>query len=169
MKAIRKSAFVVALLAVIAVFAVPTFAQDNPPAQPSTSRTITITQQQINDRLAKMNRPRVSNAKVTLGNGDISATFTLTDKDKKTYDIAVDVTPSVKDGRIVWTLNSLTVNGQKATDQQTTRAKQLVQAFVGARLQLFGRANRRVQVASITVTPDAITIVLTRQPRGVHV
>src|SRR5262249_49829860 len=146
MKTAHKPLFVLALIAVFAAFALPTFAQDNPPAQPTNTRTITITQQQINDRLAKMERARISDAKVTLGNGDISASFTLTDKDKKTYAIAVDVTPSVKDGRIDWTLNSLTVNGQAATDQQTALAKQLIQRFVGSRVGGFGRGNRRFQV-----------------------
>jgi hypothetical protein len=188
MRTLRKAVIAALLLVLAAAFAVPTFAQDN--GATATTRTITITQDQINQRLANLHTPRFSNVSVTLGEGQITVAFTFTPLrnlrnpgglnnrtplpnnstpsnaqpfDANTsYSVSAIIVPAVQDGHLNWTLNSLTVNGQPATDQQKMRLTQFVRRFAG-QFPLRNALRNRITVTNITVTNEAITITVERR------
>ncbi len=97
MTTIRK--FIFAGIMMFAVFAlvIPAFAQDSTPeATPSADangRTITITQDQITQRVSKISTKRFSDVSVTLGSNQITVAFTFTPVHKPTTDTSsADVT-----------------------------------------------------------------------------
>ncbi len=169
MKSIRKLIVSNIVLMAAALLVAPTFAQDNatpvpPPAGSSarpTSRTITITQEQINTRLANRPGERLKDLSVVLGDNKITVSFT-TKGDKKGGTgkaIVAVVTPGVADGKVNWMLNSLTIDGTAATQDQKDKLKERVTNLIGGRL---ARRERRFTVTSVTVDSSAITITLTR-------
>lgn len=170
MKSIRT--LIVALVVVIsaALLVAPTFAQDNPPATPPagnnstqlTARTITITQEQINTRLQNRPGDRLTDLSVVLGSNQITVSFT-TKGDKNGgvgKAIVAVVTPAVADGKLDWTLNSLTIDGTAATQNQMDKFKDRVTNLIGG--SKLTQRERRFTVTSVTVDSSAITITLTR-------
>ena len=180
MKNIRKLivAFVVVMSAALLVM--PTFAQDTatptPPAtnsnarqRPSTAgsgtqpaaRTITITQEQINTRVANRPGERLKDLSILLGDNQITVSFTTSgEKNNGTGKaIVAVVTPAVADGKVSWTLDSLTIDGKAATQEQMDKLKERVTNLIGGKL---ANRERRFTVTSLTVDSSAITITLTR-------
>jgi hypothetical protein len=179
MKSIRTLviAFVVVMSAALLV--APTFAQDNAtPTPPSTStighrpagnssstqpttRTITITQEQINTRVANRPGERLKDLSIVLGDNQITVSFTTNGEKNNGVGRAIVavVSPAVKDGKIDWTLNSLTIDGKAATPDQMDKLKERVTNLIGK----FGQRERRFTINSVTVDSSAITISLTRK------
>jgi hypothetical protein len=180
MKSIRN--LVVGLVVVIAaaLLAVPTFAQDNPttPNAPSTgtstvntqhkplgglvsSMTLTITQQDINERIA--NRPGQALKDLSIVLGDNQITISFTTKGDATGGagkaLVAVVSPSVVDGKIDWKLVSLMVDGAPATPDQMTALKDRATRFVSG---WFENRERRFNVTSITINSSAVTVSLVR-------
>jgi hypothetical protein len=94
--------------------AVPPFAQDA--SQP----TISITQDQINSSTAftKPYSSRLSKISATMSSGAVKLTFTYTGRGNKTYNLAVVMTPTLKNLRMFWKFNPLTINGKAAPRAQ---------------------------------------------------
>ena len=182
MKSIRSLivAFVVVMFAALLV--VPTFAQDTstptPPVTSSTTghrplgqgningaqattRTITITQEQINTHLDKRSGKALKDLSIVLGDNQITVSFTTSGEKNNGVGKAIVavVTPSVADGKVSWKLDSLTINGTAATQDQMDKLKERVTNLIGGKL---ANRERRFTVTSVTVDSSAITITLTR-------
>ena len=180
MKSIRT--LVIALMVVVsaALLVAPTFAQDNatptPPTtgsstfhRPSgngsstepTTRTITITQEQINTRLANRPGDRLKDLSIVLGSNQITVSFTTKGEKNNGVGKAIVavVSPGVADGKVNWTLNSLTIDGKAATQEQMDKLKERVTDLIGGKM---GQRERHFTVNSVTVDSSAITITLTR-------
>jgi phage terminase large subunit-like protein len=115
MKTVRKLMFVLSLLVVLAVLAVPTFAQ---------GRTVTVTEDQINSSFAVTNNPRrrVNDVYVDLQPGQAVISATITVRNGSSWDTVTTLTPSVSSaGRVTWTATSVTVNGQAASQEVITQ------------------------------------------------
>src|SRR4051794_18533842 len=121
MKSIRN--LVIALVVVIAaaLLVAPTFAQDSTPtpASPTTShsarpttRIVTITQEQINTRLANRKGDRLKDLSIVLGSNQITVSFTTNGEKNNGVGRAIVaiVTPAASDGKVTWTLDSLTID-----------------------------------------------------------
>jgi hypothetical protein len=176
MKSIRK--FVVALVVVMsaALLVAPTLAQDNATPTPPTSstghrptgagstqpttRTITITQEQINTRLANRPGDRLKDLSIVLGDNQITVSFTTKGEKNNGVGRAIVgvVTPAVVEGKVNWTLDSLTIDGTAATQEQMDKLKERVTKLIGK----FDRRERHFTINSITVDSNAITISLIR-------
>ena len=170
MKSIRT--LVVGLVVVIsaALLVAPTFAQDNTPtpAAPTTShnarpttRTITITQEQINTRLANRKGDRLKDLSIVLGSNQITVSFTTNGEknDGVGKKIVAIVTPTVSDGKLTWTLDSLTIDAKTATQDQMDKLKHRVTSLIGGHPK---NRERHFSVDSVTVDSTAITLILTR-------
>ncbi len=154
-----------AVLAAAALMAVPTFAQDSTPSgNPTkpTSKTFTITQAQINERIQnRQGGERITDLSIVLGSGQINVSFNFQGrKDSTAKAVAAVVSPTVVDGRIQWNLSSLTIDGTAATQDQIKQFTERIQRLVGGR---FNRPHDKFTVESITVTSEAITIVVNRK------
>jgi len=169
MKSIRNLVIVLVVVMSAALLVTPTFAQDNstptPPAAGSSTnlpktRTITITQEQINTRLENRPGERLKDLSIVLGDNQITVSFTTKgDKNGGTGKAIVAVViPSVVDGKVSWTLKSLTIDGTAATQDQMDKLKERVTKLIGK----LGDHERRFTVTSITVDSSAITVELTR-------
>jgi hypothetical protein len=185
MKSIRKLVVALVVVMAAALVVIPTFAQDNPatPTAPTTdnsgthnrpsgtgigshisSLTLTITQEQINNRLANRKGDRLQDLSVVLGDNQITVSFT-TKGDKNSDEgkaVVAVVTPAAADGKVSWTLDSLTISGTAATQDQKDMLKERVTSLIGK----FDQRERRFSVSSITVDSSAINIILTRNPNS---
>lgn len=171
MKSIRNLIIALVVVMSAALLVAPTFAQDNTPtatppaatnsAKPPKTRTITITQEQINTRLANRPGEHLKDLSIVLGDNQITVSFTTKgDKNGGTGKaIVAVVSPRVVDGKVSWTFNSLTIDGKAATQDQMDNLKERIVKFIGGKLE---NRERRFTVTSITVDSSAITITLTR-------
>jgi len=170
MKSIRNLTVALVVVMSAALLVAPTFAQDKTatPTAPTTSsanqtktRTITITQEQINTRLDNRSGERLKDLSIVLGDNQITVSFTTKgDKNGGTGKaIVAVVTPSVVDSKLSWKINSLTIDGTAATQDQMDKLKERVVKLIGGRIE---RRERRFSVTSITVDSSAITITFTR-------
>ena len=170
MKSIRNLVVGLVVVMCTALLVAPTFAQDSTPtpASPTTShnarpttRTITITQEQINTRLANRKGDRLKDLSIVLGDNQITVSFTTNGEKNKGVGrkIVGVVTPGIADGKVNWTLNSLTIDGAAATQEQMDKLKERVTDLIGGK---FGERERRFSVTSVTVDSSAINITLTR-------
>lgn len=170
MKYMRHLLIVLVVIISTALLITPTVAQDNtatPTASAASSanqpktRTITMTQEQINTRLGKRPGKRLKDLSIVLGDNQITVSFTTKgDKnDGKSKAIVAVVTPSVVDGKVSWNFDSLTIDGTAATQDQMDKLKERVVRFINARIE---RRSRRFSITSVTVDSSAITITMTR-------
>src|SRR5690349_13488263 len=155
MKSIRHLIVALVVVMAAALLVVPTFAQDNSatPAAPSTnsntsyrpsgnglgthvtSLTITVTQEDINNRIAKRPGKMLKDLSITLGDNQITVSF-ITNGEKNNCvgrKIMGVVSPSVVDGKVRWTLDSLTIDGTTATQEQMDTFKQRVTDLIGGK------------------------------------
>jgi hypothetical protein len=179
MKSIRTLIVAVVVVMAAALVVVPTFAQDSTatPTAPTTSNTrhrpsaagigshvtsvtLTVTQEQINTRLANRKGDRLQDLSIVLGDNQITVSFTTKgDKNGGTGKaIVAVVTPSAVDGKVSWKLDSLTIDGTAATQDQMDQLKERVTSLIGK----LDQHERHFSVSSLTVDSSAITITLTR-------
>lgn len=186
MKSIRQLVAALVVVMAAALLVMPTFAQDTstptpkPPTtgsetrqRPSgnggntqpTSRTITITQEQINARLANRPGDRLKDLSVVLGDNQITVSFTTNGEKNNGVGktIVAVVTPSVTDGKVDWAFKSLTIDGTAATADQMDKFKERVTNLIGGKL---AQRERRFTVSSVTVDSSAITITATRNKKS---
>jgi hypothetical protein len=180
MKHIRQLIVALVVVMATALLVAPTFAQDNPatPTAPSTNSgaphrpsaqgnglgtrittlTISITQEDINARLANRPGKLLKDLSIVLGDNQITVSFTTNGEKNKGVGrkIVGVVTPGVADGKVKWTLDSLTIDGTAATQDQMDKLKARVTDLIGGK---FGERERRF---SVSVDSSAITIMLTR-------
>ncbi len=151
----------VLLLALLALIAIPLSASAAPVSQ--NTRTVTITEQQINDALRVTNprRTTISNVVVDLQEGQATITATITLRNSQPASAAVVVTPKLTTigsrTLIEWDITSFTINGKSGSGEYTAARNALTSALRQAVSQQQGR---QFSAQSVTVTGDAIIAVL---------
>jgi hypothetical protein len=172
MNTVRKMTLVLVMVALAAGLVMPAFAQAEPVLPlGSDCAAVVVTQEQINARLSKLPSRIIKDAKVTLGDGQVTVAFTMTPRQggKRGQSSAQTIAPTqqniiailiglVKNGRVEWTVKSLTVNGQPATAEQTERIGKLANRLAGFR---FGR-QRGCSLTTMTITPQSISFNFTK-------
>lgn len=123
----------------------------------------TLTEEQVNEtyRVSNPARRSVSNMSVDLQDGQVSIAATLTTRAGRgtattAYNAVAVYTASVRDGRIYWTLDSVTVDGQPASQTIVDQ----VNAAIGSSWRNFIRSQKPGRVASVTITENDITVTM---------
>lgn len=132
----------------------------------ATARTVTITEQQLNNayRLRPLPHVRVSNVYADIQEGQVEVTATLTLENGEVYHVAGVFTPVVESGRIHWTLVSATVNGEPMTPEQQRIVGQIMDRASAPTLRtvvLRHIARHRFgpyTVTSVALSNDTMTI-----------
>lgn len=151
-KSTRLFSVIALVILLAATFAVPAFAQ--------TSITKTWTESQVNSSYRiTHNSYRVSNKSVDLQTGQVLLSATVTPRNGGTsYNLGVTMVPSISNGRVTWSVTSVTNNGAAASGNAITIANNVIAAtyrnwFKG---QFTGRAT------SISITDTEMNIIYTR-------
>jgi hypothetical protein len=120
------------------------------------TRSITVTESQINEsfRVTNPARVRVSNVSVDLQPTQVVISHTHTSR-RQTYAIVTTLTPTVSNGRLTWTVASITSNGQPASQEIVTQ----VNASIATSWLNFWRTQAGTgRVQNVTLTDSDITI-----------
>lgn len=137
----------VVLLCALAVFAQPTFAA---------TRTKTLTESTINASYHVTNpKPRqISEMSVDLQPGQVVFNFVWTTRAKKASPVVATLTPSVTDGKVTWTLTSMTVNGEPISADLQTQINTRISSSWAKYIR--GKAGAAT-VTDLTITDTDIT------------
>jgi flagellar basal body-associated protein FliL len=126
------------------------------------TRTVTITEQQINEsyRVTNPRRATVSNRVVDLQNGQVVISYTLTYRNNTSIEVVSTYTASVSNGRINWTMTSLTGNGEPASQDLIAQ----INTSISTSWRNFVRGRQGTgRVQSIVITDNDIQITFARR------
>ncbi|HVO43448.1 MAG TPA: hypothetical protein VMT34_12535 [Aggregatilineales bacterium] len=147
-------------VAAVALLAVPSA---QAAALTTTPRTVTITEDQINSsyRITNPVRRSVTNAHVTLGDGIVTISATITHRDGTSYQAQSVWKPYISArGALIFGFQSATVNGQPAT--RADRSALIIAHRYIVRDAIRDYIRRQVggpcQYVNLTVTPGLVTI-----------
>jgi len=152
MKTLGKSLLVLTLVAVLVAAAVPAFAQD--------SRTVTITETQINAayRITNPWRRSVTNVQVDLqpGQAVVSATYTQPRRDP--VQVVATFVPTVNNGRVYWSVTEATADGQPASQELINQ----INAVIASSWRNYIRRQLGTgRISDIEITGSAVIVSLT--------
>jgi hypothetical protein len=144
----RNFTLIVAVVAMLVVAVVPTFAQN--------TRTITLTEQQINSRYRMTNPPRqqVTNKNVNLQPNQVVLSATWTARGSTPLNVSATVVPTITNGRVIWSVTTATVNGVAATAEQLT----LINTHIANTWRnLISNQLPNGRITAVTITENDIT------------
>lgn len=152
-----KRIFILVAILVIAALPLAVSAQE-------ATRTFTITEEQISQsfRVTNPARVRVSNMVVDLQPEQVSVSYTYTVRAPRgsqttSYSVNTVYVPNVTNGRLYWSVTSVTVNGQAASDDLV---RQINASIESAWRNYIRRQLGTGRVASVTITDTEMTITL---------
>lgn len=151
MKTVSKILSVVVLLVVLVVSTLPAAAQT------TSSRTVTITEDQINNSFRVTNpvRRAVSNVSVDLqpGKAVISATVTL--RGRSPAATVTTCVPRIENGRLYWSATEALVNGQPAS---ADLLRQINTSITSSWVNYMKRQAGIGRISALEITADAVII-----------
>lgn len=112
---VRRILLVISAMLMFAMAVVPTFAQ--------TTRTVTVTESQINEsfRVTNPARRQITDKKVDLQAGQVVISANVTGRNFGPFAVSVTLVPTVgSNGRVTWTVTAATANGQTASGEILT-------------------------------------------------
>jgi flagellar basal body-associated protein FliL len=122
-----------------------------------------MTEDEVNQtyRVTNPIRRSISNVVVDLQDSQVSIAATITTRARRNanataYNTVAVYSAEVRDGRIYWTLESASVDGQPASQEITDQ----INASLGSSWRNFVRNQHPGRVASVTITEDDITVTL---------
>ncbi len=131
-----------------------------------TQVTLTLTEAQLNSayRVVSPRYRSVSNVAVDLQPGQVSLAATITFRNGQALTTVSVWTPTVSNGRITWTLVSLTANGQAVPQNLVSAVSNAARAVVQQTVQqaLRTQVSGRYTVTEIVITENDLTITATR-------
>ncbi len=149
--AIRRLFLAVTAIMMLAMAVVPTFAQN--------TRTVTVTETQLNEtyRVTNPARRQITNKNVDLQAGQVVISATVSGRNFGPYAVSVTLVPTIgSNGRVTWTVTAATANGQTASgDILTIINNNLVTAW---RNLVRNHTNGRVISLTITDTDATYTL-----------
>lgn len=148
----RKAAFFLLIVGLLALAAVPAFAQDTTPEPPDV-RAITLTEARINDsfRVSEAPNPRFEGTSVDLQPGQVVITtnYMPVRADAEPVELSATLVPSLVDGLVQWIVVETFVDGQPAEDEFVDQ----INAAVSASWRRFFREETEFRyVLDITIT-----------------
>jgi hypothetical protein len=127
------------------------------------NRTFTVTEDEINSsfRVTNSARQRVSDMSVDLQADQVSLSYTYTTRGQRgqgttSYSVNSVYVPTVTNGRITWTVSSVTVDGQPASEDLTRQINSSIQSSWRNYLRQQHGTGR---VSSVTITDTDLTLV----------
>lgn len=160
---------IVSLVVLLAMSVVLLGGSATPASAATETKTLTITEAEINAayRVTNPRRRSITNVSVDLQEGQVAINATITFPEKGPYNTVTVITPVLRGGALYWKLASATVNGKPVPPEVLAvinssiffKWQQTVQAI------LVRRIVRSFKVNTVTITADAITIEYTRYSR----
>lgn len=154
-----KRIFTLIAVLVIAALALPLMVS----AQTAT-RTFTITEEEINESFHVTNpsRVRVTNMVVDLQPDQVSVSYTYTTRAPRgsqttSHSVNTVYVPDIQDGRLYWSVTSVTVDGRPASDDLV---RQINASIESSWRNYIRRQHGTGHVTSIAITDTDITITL---------
>jgi hypothetical protein len=151
--------FALLVLLVISILVLPLAVSAQAP-----TRTVTITEDEINDsfRVTNPARVRVSNVAVDLQTDQVSISYNYTVRAPRgaatsTYSVNTIYTPTITDGRLYWSVSSVTVNGQAASDDLV---RQINASIETSWRNYIRRQHGTGHVTSISISETEIVITI---------
>jgi hypothetical protein len=152
------------ILSVVAVLFITVLVLPLAVSAQEASRTFTITEEQINRSFHVTNPARrgVTDVRVDLQPDQVSMSYTLTRRAPRgaqttSYGVNTVFVPNIQDGWLYWTITSVTVNGQAASDDLI---RQINASIESSWRNYIRRQLGTGQVTSITITDTDMTITL---------
>jgi hypothetical protein len=162
MKSLALTTTAVALLAAIAVPGYSASAAPEPTIWQKTTKTITITQDQINSsyRVTNPLDRAISNVSVTVQQGQISIAATFTKRGQPPINTVSIWQPVIRYGLLDWKFVSATGNGQPITPDLLAIVVRIhhVALFNAVRGLLRSLAPVRITITNVSLTPGLVTI-----------
>lgn len=149
---LRKSLIVLFIVGLLGAMAIPALA--------ATTRTKTITEDQINDsyRVTNPARRSITDVSVDLQPGQAVIYSTHTYRDGNSYDVVTTAVPSVENGRVFWDVSSVTVDGSEIPADVLAQ----VNAHMDASWRNFMKSQHpSTRLTGIEVTDDAVIVTYT--------
>lgn len=149
--AIRRFFLAVTAILMLAMAAMPTFAQN--------TRTVTVTETQINQtyRVTNPARRQITEKRVDLQAGQVVITANVTGRNFGPFAVSVTLVPTVNsNGRVTWNVTAATANGQAATGEILTIINNNIVA--GWRNLVRNHSAGRVTALTITDTDATYTL-----------
>jgi hypothetical protein len=152
MNTIRKI-FVILTVAALGLLVVPTFAAD--------TKTVTITEATINAtyRVTNPARRSVSSKSVDLQPGKVVVSYSVTYPKKPTVQVIKTFVPSIQNGRVYWSVTSVTRNGSEIS---ADLLKQINTEIETSWINYFKQKAGTGHVSAIEITDTAINLTLTK-------
>jgi hypothetical protein len=152
--AFRRIFVIVTGVVALAALAVPTFAHG------TTTRTVTVTEDQINAsyRVTNPVYRSVTNVHVDLqpGQAVISATFTY--RRTGSFEGEAVLVPTIRNGRVYWSVVSATQDGVPVSDELLNQ----INASISSAWRSYWREHAPAgRVTAVDISEDAITFTLT--------
>lgn len=157
MKTVRIAMLSAIVIAILAVFAVPAFAQ-----QATTNTTVIITEDEINSsfRVTNNRNRNVTDINIDLQPSQAVVSFNVTYRGGSPIPVNVTLTPNVLNSRMNWTASAAAVNGSSLTTEQINSLNQAISASWRSLLREYGQPGR---VTSVGVDDSNLTIEYARR------
>jgi len=154
MNTLRKIVLVLTFAVIMIAAAVPAFAQN------AVTTSVTLTEDQINEAYRVSNSPRrsVSDVVVDLQPSQVVVSATVTLPRQSPVTTVTVLVPSLTNGRLTWTVDSITANGQPASGDLVT---QVNAAIASSWRSYFRRQLPAGRLTGVTITDNDVTITLT--------
>lgn len=151
MNTFRKLTVTVVLIAALALMVTPAFAQ-------TSTRTTVKTEDEINQSYWVTNPAwrAVTDRYVDLQNGQVVVKETLSRRGKSPLAVEITYVPSIENSRIFWTITSVVLDGQSASQEIIDQANANRQ---NSWRNWWRRNGTPGKVQSVTITDSDITIV----------
>lgn len=148
MKIVRHSLIVGFLLSMMALLVIP--------AAAAVSRTWTVTEEQINNtyRVTNPVRRGVSDVSVDLQPGQIFVSSTHTYRRNIAYSVVTTFVPTVSNGRVTWSVSSVTVDGEALPAE----VQQQVNDWMAASWRNYLKGKYTGRVVSLEITDTDLTV-----------
>jgi predicted PurR-regulated permease PerM len=149
MRTFRSLSMSFILIAVLVLAAVPAFAQE--------SKTMTITEDRINEsyRVTNPIRRSLSDVSIDLQPGQIVQTATYTRRGQNTAQVVSTFVPSVSNGRIYWSVSSVTTDGEAISE---SLLDQINTSIESSWRRYFKEQRAPGRVTSVEITDTEIII-----------
>lgn len=152
MNAFRRIFIILSVVVVLAVLAIPTFAQG--------TMTRTVTEDQINASYWVTNpvRRSVSNVHVDLQAGQVVISATFTYRRIEPFEGEAVLVPSVENGRVYWSAVSATRDGEPVSDELLNQINASIESAWRNYVRRHAPAGR---ISAVDISEDSITFTLT--------
>lgn len=152
MRLFRPILIVLSMIVVLVMSALPAFAQE--------SRTITFTEDQINEsyRVTNPIRRSLSDVSIDLQPGQAVQTATYTRRGHEPVELITTFIPNISNGRIYWSVSSITAHGEAISEDLLNQ----INASIESSWRRYFREHAKPgRVMSIDISDTEVVVIYT--------